>query len=336
MQDQVHSLRTRGVAAAYLSSTQRPVVQSAVWEAVRGGRIKLLYVAPERLVQVADSLADGAVSLLAVDEAHCISEWGHDFRPHFRAIGRRRTALGRPPTIGVTATATPMTRRDIVRVLGLHHPVVVLQSFDRPNLQFGVRQVQSERERVHGLAQLVGASPGTAIVYVQTRNRADEIATILRHRGIGALPYHAGLPGRARRALLARFLDGRCRVIVATNAFGMGIDKADVRLVVHAGVPPRPEAYYQEAGRAGRDGRPARCVLLWKHGDFAFNARLTQTGPPGSPVLDSRAERAKQAGLAAMRRYVTTRGCRRRVLLEYLGERTRVPCSGCDRCLPQP
>ena len=336
MQDQVTALRARGVAAAYISSTQTLRAQMTVWRAVRSGQIKILYVAPERLEQLPRRLGGREVSLLAVDEAHCISEWGHDFRPHYRAIGLQRRLLGSPPTMAVTATATPATRADIVRVLRLRRPVRILQSFDRPNLHFAARPVRSEPERTVLLKDLLHSTESTAIVYVPTRDRTDGVATVLRQRGFAALPYHAGLPGSARKALLARFLDGRCRVIVATNAFGMGIDKPDVRLVVHLGVPNRPEAYFQEAGRAGRDGKPSRCIMLWTQGDLRLAAKMAGRAAAGSardglPTAVAVHREATRRGLETMQRYVRTRGCRRRLLLEYLGEKL-VRCSGCDRC----
>jgi ATP-dependent DNA helicase RecQ len=332
MQDQVGALRSRGIAAAYLSSTQTPQVQAAVREATRAGRVRLLYVAPERLKTVPRILGPRTVSLLAVDEAHCISEWGHDFRPYYRLLGRLRSVLGGAPTIALTATATPETRADICTVLGLSRPVVVLTSFDRPNLRFTVHRMESEPARFSALSQLLRTMPrGSAIVYVPTKNRADGIANVLRWHGFKAAPYHAGLPGPARRTLLLRFLDGEIRVMVATTAFGMGIDKPDVRLVAHVGVPSRPEAYYQEAGRAGRDGQPAHCVLLWRDHDLELTARLARGGAiPGSPASVAHAQAARR-GLETMRRYVAGRRCRRAVLLEYLGERLD-QCSGCDRC----
>lgn len=331
MQDQVAALRRRGVAAAYLSSGQHATVQAAVRAAARAGRVRLLYVAPERLAQLPRLLRGRTLSLLAVDEAHCISEWGHDFRPHYRRIGRGRTALGGPPTIALTATATAATRRDIVRVLGLRRPVMVTASFDRPNLFFAARRVAGERARFAVLEERLAAVRGSAIVYVPTRNRADGAAGVLRWHGVSAAPYHAGLPAAARRALLRRFLDGEVRVIVATTAFGMGIDKPDVRLVAHLGVPTRPEAYYQEAGRAGRDGRPARCELLWCAHDLERAGHPGHAAAPRAGAAWTEQAEAARRGLDAMRRYVTTRGCRRRVLLEYLGERM-VRCAGCDRC----
>jgi ATP-dependent DNA helicase RecQ len=316
MQDQVAALRRRRIAAAYLSSTQRPDIQRAVRQAARDRRLRLLYVAPERLAHL-DREELGPVSLLAVDEAHCVSEWGHDFRPLYRTIGEQRRRLGNPPAVALTATATPCTREDIAAVLGLRCPVTVMSTFDRPNLRFHARRVSGEGERMAGLRSLLAMARGTAVVYAPTRNRTDGVAAVLRRCGFAALPYHAGLPAPARRGLLTRFLDGRIDVMVATNAFGMGIDKPDVRLVAHVGIPSRPEAYYQEAGRAGRDGQPAACHLLWSPRDLPGIRR------------PSRASDAR--GAATMKDYVTTRGCRRRVLLNYLGERATA-CAGCDNC----
>lgn len=285
-------------------------------------------MAPERLKTLPRILGDQTVSLLAVDEAHCISEWGHDFRPHYRRLGFLRRTIGNPPTIALTATATPETRADICTVMGLRRPVFVLTSFDRPNLRFAVGRMDSEPARFAELQRLLRTvAKGSTVVYVPTKNRADGIANVLRWHGFEAAPYHAGLPGGARRALLKRFLEGQLRVVVATTAFGMGIDKPDVRLVVHVGVPARPESYYQEAGRAGRDGQPAKCVLLWREHDLELAARLARGGSTAGAAHAQAARR----GLETMRRYVTTRQCRREVLLEYLGEKLR-RCSGCDRC----
>jgi ATP-dependent DNA helicase RecQ len=217
-------------------------------------------------------------------------------------------------------------------VLRLRQPVRVTTSFDRPNLHFAVRPVPTEPARFTELSRLLrGVADGSMIVYVPTRNRADGIATVLRWHGFPAAPYHAGLPGSARRALLRRFLAGQIRIIVATTAFGMGIDKPDVRLVVHLGVPSRPEAYYQEAGRAGRDGRRSRCVLLWREPDLPLAAHFAGAkGTAENASAAAQLEAARRA-LATMRAYVSTRRCRRRVLLEYLGEKL-ARCAGCDRC----
>ncbi|UCF40810.1 MAG: ATP-dependent DNA helicase RecQ [Gemmatimonadota bacterium] len=330
MQDQVAALRRRGVAAAYLSSTQPRSVQSAVWTALRSGHVRVLYLAPERLAQLA-ARSGREVSLLAVDEAHCISEWGHDFRPHYRALGRYRQMLGRPPTMALTATATRSARDDVVRVLGLRRPVRIVRAFDRANLYFAARRCGTEPERLRALAALLRGCPASTVVYVPTRSRADGVAAVLGRWGFSALPYHAGLPGPERRALLEQFLRGQVTVMVATNAFGLGIDKPDVRLVAHLGIPPRPEAYFQEAGRAGRDGKPARCVMLWLPADLVLARHLAGLDAPVGAREGATVRQARLAGLRAMQRYVETRGCRRRVLLHYLGERGG-RCAGCDRC----
>jgi ATP-dependent DNA helicase RecQ len=331
MQDQVTALERRGIEAAYLSSSQQQVEQGKVWARFEAGSLKLLYVAPERVEQLVARRGQVEISLLAIDEAHCISEWGHDFRPHYRALGRQRVALGNPPVAAVTATATPATREDIARVLRLRRPVKVLHSFDRPNLHFSVKRHKDERSRLKAAASLLRQQSGTAIIYVPTRNRTDGVTAVLRRWGFNAWPYHAGLPGRDRRSLLERFLDESIDVMVATNAFGMGIDKPDVRLVLHLGVPTRPEAYYQEAGRAGRDGEQSWCSLLWVKDDLKLAAGLASG--LGKTVLSQSPDhrRARREGLKTMRRYITSWHCRRRVLLEYLGEQIE-KCAGCDRC----
>jgi ATP-dependent DNA helicase RecQ len=333
MEDQVGALTRRGVAAALLSSSQRRAEQRRTWSDYEAGNLKLLYVAPERLAQLMDRKPPHPVPLLAVDEAHCISEWGHDFRAHYRALGKHRVALGRPPTIALTASATPATRADITSLLRMRRPVIALNSFDRPNLHFSVKRAKNETTRLRETAYLLKRLHGTAIVYVPTRNRTDGVAGVLRRWGFRASPYHAGLPATDRSALLEQFINGRIRVMVATNAFGMGIDKSDVRLVIHLGIPTRPEAYYQEAGRAGRDGKPAWCRLLWLEEDLRL-ATAMATGTGALRVgLSKEHLRARTAGLSTMRKYVTSRGCRRRTLLEYLGERVQC-CAGCDRCRP--
>jgi ATP-dependent DNA helicase RecQ len=209
----------------------------------------------------------------------------------------------------------------------------VIGSFDRPNLFFAATEVRDERERFQRVVALLRhiASPvGSAILYVPTRNRADGIAKVLRWRGFEAAPYHAGLPGPSRRALLGRFLDGRIRIMVATNAFGMGIDKPDVRLVAHLGVPARPEAYYQEAGRAGRDGHPAHCELFWTRQDLVLASLFAKGSSGGTPSSDAH-RRAARLAFTTMCRYGRSRSCRRRTLLAYLGEAIE-HCAGCDRC----
>jgi ATP-dependent DNA helicase RecQ len=211
--------------------------------------------------------------------------------------------------------------------------VSVVGSYDRPNLQFAVERFATERDRLMRAVHLLRRSTNSGIVYVPTRNRTDAVAAALRYRGFAAAPYHAGLPSSARRALLARFLDGRIRVMVATNAFGMGIDKPDVRHVIHLGIPTRPEAYYQEAGRAGRDGLPSWCHLLWTRQDLAMMVGMARVDERARGARAKRLRRIRREAVATMRRYVASRRCRRRILLGYFGE-VLVSCAGCDRCGP--
>ncbi len=379
MQDQVDTACERGMSAATLHSGMPVAEQRAVRSRLEAGdpTLQLLYLSPERLNTLIKKTPDLLKpSLLAIDEAHCISEWGPDFRPTYRVLRRLRRALGWPQTVALTGSATPAVRADIIQTLGLgtgfprRRLVTHLGSFDRANLWFGAVAVKDPRERLGTLLQILGRADRIALVYAPTRGMTEGIARRLRHAGFLAAPYHAGLPPDLRARTLAAFLEDRLEVVVATSAFGMGIDKPNVRLVVHWQMPPTPEAYYQEAGRAGRDGRFARCVLL-HHGDDGDQARrmLQVTFPPrdlveaiardparrqGVPenVLDSADRIARELGLPgrsgdwsritrrrkeaegrirAMEEYARHPGCRRQKLLAWFGERAS-SCSGCDRC----
>ena len=277
MKDQVDALEARGLAATYLNSTLSQAEITARMARVLRGEIKLLYVAPERfdLGRTAERLRDAGVTLLAIDEAHCISEWGHDFRPSYLRVKEVRARLGNPPTVALTATATPEVRDDIARQLELRDPTVVITGFDRTNLSYHVIPTKNDAAKDETLVELLREHLGThadgvAIVYASTRKTVERIAGVLTKAKLPALAYHAGLDDEHRADVQDAFMGERQRIIVATNAFGMGIDKPNVRLVVHHAMPGTLEAYYQEAGRAGRDRQPATAILL-----HAFPDRFT-------------------------------------------------------------
>lgn len=273
MKDQVDALTARGLPATFINSTLSQSEVSERMARVQRGEIRLLYVAPERfdLGTTAARLRAVGVKLLAVDEAHCVSEWGHDFRPSYLRLKDVRDRLGAPPTVALTATATPEVREDIVRQLGLHDPVLILTGFDRTNLTYHVIPTKNDAAKDATLIALLAEHhEGVAIVYASTRKTVERIATMLQRAKVQALAYHAGLDDEHRAEVQDAFMSERVRVIVATNAFGMGIDKPNVRLVVHHAIPGTLEAYYQEAGRAGRDRRPATAILL-----HAFPDRFT-------------------------------------------------------------
>ncbi len=299
MQDQVGALRRRGIAAAYVNSQLDAAQRRTILEAATAGRLALLYCAPERLASLTRRLAAAhtPVALLAIDEAHCITEWGNEFRPVYRRLGVFRSQLGHPPTIALTGSATPAARADILTVLRMPDAVVVVTSFDRPNLRFCVQQVQDDRERFAVIRARVRAGDGAALVYTPTRRLTELVTRALLRTSVRAAPYHAGLSASVRRRVLRAFLADQVRVIVATSAFGMGIDKPDVRQVLHWGPPPTLEAYYQEAGRGGRDGKASECLVLWRPRDLQFG-NIAPT----------------------MKRYVESRTNHRAMILEYFGE----------------
>ncbi len=285
MKDQVDALTARGLPATFINSTLSQTEVSDRMARVQRGEIKLLYVAPERfdLGTTAERLKAVGVRLLAVDEAHCISEWGHDFRPSYLRVKDVRQRLGAPPTVALTATATPEVREDIARQLALHDPALVLTGFDRTNLSYHVIAVKNDAAKDATLIDLLRerTDDGVAIVYASTRKTVERIASMLQHAKVKAVAYHAGLDDAHRAEVQDAFMNGRAAVIVATNAFGMGIDKSNVRLVVHHAMPGTLEAYYQEAGRAGRDRQPATAILLHSFPDrfmheFFINGALPE------------------------------------------------------------
>ena len=269
MKDQVDTLSARGIPATFINSTLDAEDQAHRLERLKQGYYRLLYVAPERFRQRAflSVLKQVSVSLFAVDEAHCLSQWGHDFRPDYLRLRQAWEACGRPVVLAATATATKEVRDDIVAQLGMQSPQVVVSGFDRPNLRYVVRHTPSDEAKREKLREVLARVPGPAIVYAATRKHVEQVTAEILADGISAVGYHAGLGDEAREAAQNAFMRGEARVVVATNAFGMGIDKPDVRVVVHYDMPGTLEAYYQEAGRAGRDGRTAFCVMLFSPAD---------------------------------------------------------------------
>ena len=328
MKDQVDQLSASGIPATFLNSTLDPQENRDRLAAIRAGETKLVYLAPERLMS-GDFLSvvrNWNVTALAVDEAHCISEWGHDFRPEYRRLRELREALPGVLVIALTATATPRVREDILTQLALRDPAVFLASFNRPNLNYLVEPKQDAASRLTAFIKSRGQDSG--IVYCQSRKRTEELAATLRHSGIPAVCYHAGLEAPERARNQEAFLRDEVRVVCATIAFGMGINKPDVRFVIHADLPKNLEGYYQETGRAGRDGLPADCLLLFSRGDVVKYLRFLDDIP------DDDARDHARLQLDQMADFAESDQCRRIGLLGYFGESwPRENCGACDNCL---
>ncbi len=288
MKDQVDALEARGLPATFVNSTLKPSEVSSRLARAQNGQVKLLYVAPERFDAgtTAERLRNAGVSLLAVDEAHCISEWGHDFRPSYLRISTIREKLGWPTTIALTATATPYVRHDIVAQLNLESPNTIITGFDRKNLRYHVVSTRTDQEKDDALVQLLRQTEGMGIVYAATRKAVERITQMLERARIPVAAYHAGLDDARRRDVQDAFMNEKLRAIVATNAFGMGIDKPNVRVVVHYAMPGTLEAYYQEAGRAGRDGKDAEVYLLHAFPDRFTHEFFIKGAYPERPVVE--------------------------------------------------
>ena len=326
MQDQVRAADAVGIRAASLTSVDEN--RAATMARFCAGELDLLYVAPERAssAEFRELLARGRVSLFAIDEAHCVSEWGHDFRPDYRLLAPLMDAFPTIPRLALTATADAHTRGDILAQLGIPVSGMIVSGFDRPNIRYAMSPRDSGTKQI---VEAVRTTPGAGIVYARSRDATERLAAALAVTGRPVRAYHAGLEADVRRKNQADFVASEDMVMVATIAFGMGIDKPDVRFVLHAGLPKSIEAYYQETGRAGRDGDPAIAQMFWGAEDFVrARQRLAEVDPRRLP-----GERARLASLGAL---VETGGCRRAILLRHFGESPAETCGNCDNCLTPP
>lgn len=326
MADQVRAVQEAGIRGAYLNSTLTPGQQAEVLRRAAGGAYDLMYVAPERLAdpRFAEFARTAQLALVAVDEAHCVSQWGQDFRPSYLSIGQFIASLPvRPPVAALTATATDLVRRDIVRLLGLQDAACTVTGFDRPNLRFAVER-REPKQKLARLDEFIDERrTESGIVYCAKRATVEEVCDHLRERGIAATRYHAGLSADERERNQRAFVNDEAPVMVATNAFGMGIDKSNVRYVIHHNLPESIEAYYQEAGRAGRDGEPSRCTLLWNESDIVTRRRLLDNDYENERLTPEEQEIVRQSKrrlLDGMVGYCRTTDCLHRYMTRYFGQ----------------
>ncbi|MGL4851721.1 MAG: DNA helicase RecQ [Phocaeicola sp.] len=325
MKDQVDALQANGIAARALNSTNDETENLALRRDCMQGKVKLLYISPERLLlEMNFLLRDIQISLIAIDEAHCISQWGHDFRPEYTKLGTLRKQFPQVPIVALTATADKITRQDIVRQLALRDPKTFLSSFDRPNLKLEVKRGFQQKEKTRTILDFIDNHPGDCgIIYCMSRNKTEKVAEMLEKQGINVAVYHAGLTPSARERAQNDFINDRVQVVCATIAFGMGIDKSNVRWVIHYNLPKSIESFYQEIGRAGRDGVNSDTLLFYSLGDLVMLTKF---------ATDSNQQEINLEKLHRMQQYAEADICRRRILLSYFGEHAEKDCGNCDVC----